>query len=153
MVGSAAAPGRDGALEAGSDRWQVEEVTDAEAVKIMRAHLEGLFPKICPTCQRCFTTLRDYVLHTERVGTTVSFDAEMGQWDTKNPIGTVAHANCPCGTTLALTSEGIPLDQMKRLLDWARTETHRRGLSLQQLLDLARDEIRRQVLTEPDSSP
>lgn len=127
-------------------------VTDAEAVQIMRAHLEGLFPKICPTCRRCFSTLRDYVLNTERVGTTISFDAEMGQWDTKSPIGTVAHANCRCGTTLALTSDGIPLEQMKLLLDWARTETRRRNLSLQQLLDLARDEIRRQVLAEAKPS-
>jgi hypothetical protein len=62
-------------------------------------------------------------------------------------------ANCACGTTLTLTSEGIPIRQMWRLLHWAMNETRRRGLTPQQLLEQARLEIRRQVLAEPGPDP
>ena len=41
------------------------------------------------------------------------------------------------------------LSQLWSLLDWARIETLRRGLSLQELLNHLRDEICRQVLATP----
>ena len=58
-------------------------------------------------------------------------------------------ANCPCGTTLALSSQGMPLSQLWSLLAWARIETYRRGLSPQELLNYLRDEICKQVLATP----
>ena len=58
-------------------------------------------------------------------------------------------ANCPCGTTMALSSEGMPLAQLWPLLAWARVETKRRGLSPQELLNYLRAEICKQVLAAP----
>jgi hypothetical protein len=61
----------------------------------------------------------------------------------------MSYANCPCGTTLALSSQGMPLPQLWMLLAWARLETKRRGLSPQELLNYLRDEICKQVLAAP----
>ena len=83
---------------------------------------------------------------TERIRPTRSYDAELGNWTTKDPIGMVAAANCDCGNTLVLTSEGMPLERELQVLNWLRTEGQRRGMSPSQLLDLMRDEVRRQVL-------
>jgi len=121
-------------------------LTEAEAIRAMRRHLEGRFPKICPNCQRRYASLQEYVQATQPIGETFSYDAELGNWNPAKPIGTVALANCPCGTTLALTSEGLPLPQLAQLLEWARIETERRGITLQALLRQARHEIRRQAL-------
>jgi hypothetical protein len=125
-------------------------MTDAEAIRIMREHVEGLFPKECPNCRRRFATLHEYVLATKPLGATISYDAEVGDWNPNEPVGTTAMANCPCGTTLTLTSEGISLMKMWRLLNWARVETKRRGLSQAELLSYVREEIRKQVLSEPE---
>jgi hypothetical protein len=43
------------------------------------------------------------------------------------------------------------LFQLNEFLNWVRTETQRRGLSQQQLLGHLRDEIRKQVLAEPEN--
>ena len=58
-------------------------------------------------------------------------------------------ANCHCGTTLALSTKGMPLSQTQQILEWIRTETVRRGVDPTKLFDYVRDEIRRQVLAEP----
>jgi hypothetical protein len=124
-------------------------VTEAEVVRIMRKHLEGLFPKVCPHCNRRFATLREYLLTVEHLGPPIPYDAEMDDWSPLRPVGTVTIANCPCGTTLALTSEGMPLSTLWSLLGWARSETKRRGVGPRALLSHLRDEICKQVLAEP----
>ena len=124
-------------------------MTEAEVIQIMRKHVEGLFPKVCPNCHRRFATLREYVQATQPLGATISYDAEMEDWKPMEPVGTSAMANCPCGTTLTLSSEGMSLIQMWRLLNWARVETKRRGMSQEELLNCVRLEIRQQVLAEP----
>jgi hypothetical protein len=62
-------------------------MTEAEVVKTLREHFEGLFPKVCPNCKRCYTTLREYILITKRLGQSMSYDAELGNWHTSQPIG------------------------------------------------------------------
>lgn len=124
-------------------------MTDIEAIRIIRSHVEGLFPRECPNCHRHFATLREYILATQPIGTTISYDAEAEDWKPAEPVGTTAMANCVCGTTLTISSEGLSLLQMWRLLHWTRLETKRRGISYQKLLDEVREEIRRQVLAEP----
>ena len=127
-------------------------MTEAEAIRIMRKHIEGLFPKVCPKCQRRFASLREYILATEPIGSTISYDVEIGDWTPSKPLGTAAVANCPCGTTLSLTSEGMSVVQMWRLLLWARGEMKQRNLTGPQLLDYLRGEIRKQVLSEASDS-
>ena len=128
-------------------------MTDTEAIHLIRKHVESLFPKECPNCHRRFANLREYVQGTQPVGATISYDAEAKDWQPNHPVGTTASANCACGTTLMLSSEGIPIRHMWRLLHWARAETRRRGVTPQQLLENIRAEIRRQVLTDPGPDP
>jgi hypothetical protein len=124
-------------------------MTDDEIIQMMREHFAGLFPKVCPKCGRRFATLREYILDTQRIGTSISYDAEMGDWETTKPMGGVAHANCPCGTTIALTTDGMPLSQIHLVLKWIKDETKRRGLNPNDLLEYIRSEVRKRVLTDP----
>ena len=124
-------------------------MSEADVVMAMRKHLEGHFPISCPMCQQEYATLREYLLKTEHQGDAIPFDAEMGNWRPLNPVGTVTLANCPCGNTLGLSSEGMPLTQLWRLLNWARIETQKRQQTPRELLNHLRAEICHQVLSEP----
>ena len=59
----------------------------------LRKHYEHQFPKVCEHCQRRYATLRDYILNTTPLGSAYSFDASLGDWDTKHPIGGGASVN------------------------------------------------------------
>lgn len=123
-------------------------MTDDEIIQMMYEHHTGHFPKVCSSCGRCFATLREYIQNTTRIGSTVSYDAEEGDWEPTQPLGAFAYANCSCGTTLALTTEGMPLAKIHLVLAWVKTETKRRGLSPAELIDYVRDEVRKRALAE-----
>jgi hypothetical protein len=123
-------------------------MTDNEIIRMTREYFEGLFPKVCPKCGRHYETLREYILNTKPTGATMAYDAESGDWETTQPIGAMALANCSCGTTLSLTTEAMPLWQIHLVLKWIRAETERRGLSVADLMGYVRDEVRKQVLTD-----
>ncbi|WP_395753535.1 hypothetical protein [Prosthecobacter sp.] len=125
-------------------------MTEAQVVTAMRRHLEGLFPLSCPLCQREFKTFREYLQNTEHEGDAIPYDAELGRWQPLRPIGTVTLANCRCGNTLTLSSEGMPLLQLWSLLNWGRVESQLRNQTPRQLLNYLRDRICEQVLTEPE---
>jgi hypothetical protein len=124
-------------------------MTDAEALEVVRRHFESQFPRTCLTCGRRYATLREYILITKRVGQAVSYDAELRDWHTSQPIGSLAFANCPCGTTLVLSTEGMALPQRQALLGWVRVETERRRITPSELLERLRNDLRAQVLSEP----
>jgi hypothetical protein len=126
-------------------------MTNAEALRVVRRHFESLFPKTCASCRREFATLREYILVTTRIGPAKSYDAELGDWRPTEPIGSLALANCPCGSTLALSTEGMAHDQRMVLLTWVKRETQRRDISPSDLLEGLRDDIRKQVLDEPQA--
>jgi len=67
-------------------------MTEAEVVRIMRQHLEGLFLKVCPVCLRRFATLREYLLTTTQLGPAMPYDAELGDWKPLRPLGTMSYA-------------------------------------------------------------
>lgn len=94
--------------------------------------------------------MRDYVLSTRPAGPAISYDVELGDWQPANPLGTFAAGNCTCGTTLALTTAGLPLPKLHAALDWLKTETEHRGVPPGQLIEWVRDEIRKQVLAEAE---
>ena len=125
-------------------------VDESEVIRQMREHLEGLFPKHCRNCGRRFDTLRDYLLITTHLGSTMPYDAMMGNWRPINPIGMVTLANCPCGNTLSLTSKGMPRRQLWALMGWAKNETKRRHMTPQELLNYLRDQLCMQILSEPN---
>jgi hypothetical protein len=127
-------------------------MTNAEALQVVRQHFESLFPKACASCGREFASLREYILVTKRIGPARSFDADSGDWDTKQPVGSLALANCPCGSTLATGTDGMALPQRLELLSWLKAETQRQGISPSDLLEWLRDEIRTQVLGDGRTS-
>jgi hypothetical protein len=129
---------------------QIPLITEVEVVSAIRQHLEGLFPKVCSNCRRVFGTFRDYLLITKPIGPTMSFDVQFGDWRPVEPLGTATYANCPCGNTLVLTSEGMPLRKLWPLMNWARIETESRGQTVEELLTYLREEIRKQVVGAPD---
>lgn len=121
-----------------------------EVIEIGKRYFESLFPRSCPNCQRQFQTLREYLSVTTRTGYAHSYDAEVGDWKPEDPIGTIMCANCPCGSTLALTTEQMVFTQSLALLDWIRQETQRRGISPSELLERLRDKVRQVVLDKSD---
>jgi hypothetical protein len=124
-------------------------MTDEEVIRLSYSYYSGLFPKTCTGCGRRFATLREYILGSRRLGATISYDAELRDWKTTKPLGAAALSNCSCGSTLSLTTDGLPLEQRQQLLEWIRVETERRGVSAAALLDLVRDEVRRRALNDP----
>ena len=97
-------------------------MTEAEVVRIMREHLEGLFPKVCATCYRRFATLREYLLTTTHLGPAIPYDVELGDWKPLRPLGTMTYANCPCGSN---TNERVDYrgggGKPKHIKSWRRT--------------------------------
>ena len=123
-------------------------MTEHEVVHILRQYFESLFPRACPNCNRSFATLREYIRVTKRLGPAISYDGDLDNWQTKRPIGSVAMANCPCGTTLSLTTVDMPLALRLELLHWVNVETQRRKMTPSDLLEYLRDKIREHLLGE-----
>lgn len=121
-------------------------MTDAEALAVVQRHFESLFPKACTACGRRFDPLREYISTTKRVGQAMSYDAETGNWAPKEPMGSFALANCPCGSTLSLTTEGMPHDRRLELLTWLKATISRRGVSASTVLEELRSALRERVL-------
>jgi hypothetical protein len=128
-------------------------MTDAEIVRMLRAFYEGLFPKVCSNCGHQYATLKDYILATKRLWPSQNYDIDMGDYRPLHPIGGLAMANCVCGTTLALSSRDMPLEQNKLILEWIRTEAIQRALKPEEILDYLRDEVRNLVLAESIQEP
>ena len=125
-------------------------MNEHDVVAVVRAHIERKFPRMCSKCGRTFLSLKEYLQGTTHVGNPISYDAELKKWRPCNPVGTLSFANCRCGTTLAVSSDGMGLMVMWRLLRWARKESARRNISVGELLDGVRQKIDRQVLGEAD---
>jgi len=128
-------------------------VTADEAVRLTREHVERQFPKVCGKCGFKFETLADYARLTTHVGDPISYDEEAGNLKPLKPIGTSAFANCRCGTTLVVTSEGMKLTTLWRLMLWARTEAKRRGVTWRQVVAWVRAEVDRQALSQSPKPP
>jgi len=126
-------------------------MTEDDAVRIVRAYIEGLFPKVCPKCGRQFDSLREYLTTTTHLGSPNVF--ESARQASENPLGPIAHATCICGNTLTIGSEGIPKAQLIELITWARAEAERRSIDLTQLLREFRDRIDAEVLRDDEAPP
>jgi hypothetical protein len=117
-------------------------MTSDEVLQVLRHHYEGLFPKNCPNCGRRFESLREYILGTKPRGSAQSFDAELGDWDTQQPIGSIAYADCQCGNTLALGTESMPMPQRLALLAWVREQCENRQVTPTVVLEEIRAALR-----------
>jgi hypothetical protein len=123
-------------------------MTEEEFIRLNYEHYASLFPRTCTSCGRRFASLREYIQATTPVGATISYDAELGEWKTTQPLGAAALANCPCGSTLALTTEGIPLEDIQRMLEWMKAETAKRGVTSAELLGYVREQVRKRALAD-----
>lgn len=127
-------------------------MTSEEAVALTRAHVESQFPKVCGKCGAVFADLREFLLKTRHLGDPISYDEELGDREPKKPYGIFSFANCACGTTVVVTSQGMSLATMWSLMAWAREEAGRRGQTWRQVVAWVREEIDKQVLAEPPAS-
>jgi hypothetical protein len=121
-------------------------MNEVEVIKIVRNHVEQKFPMTCSVCGHRFASLKEYLEYTTHQGKPLSHDAEAGDWRPREPLGTFSFANCRCGTTLSISSHGMGLLTLWRLLRWARKESSSRGISVGELLDDVRRKIDQQVL-------
>lgn len=121
-------------------------MTEPEVLQIMRDYYAGLFPKVCPHCERRFATLGEYVKATKPVGRYISYDVEDGDWTPS--LGTHAFANCPCGDTLTLSTDGMAPATRQQMLAWVKAEAEQRAVSPSDLLTYLRVELRRRILAE-----
>ena len=117
-----------------------------DIVHLSIRHLETQFPKTCPRCQVTYRARADYLGSTTRLGAPVSYDAALGDWRPAQPLGTMAMANCRCGTTLSLTSAGMGADLHAQVMAWARTRCEAQQVTLVGLLAELRDAIEAEVL-------
>lgn len=124
-------------------------LTDAAALEAVRRHFESLFPRSCHTCGREYASLREYVTFTRPIGPPRSWDADLGDWQNRTPVGSHALSNCVCGSTMALSTEGLGPERQRELLAWLQEACARRGVQPTELLEWMRTEIRRQVREGP----
>jgi hypothetical protein len=124
-------------------------MNEDDVVRIVRSYIEGLFPRVCPNCARRFASLREYLETTTHLASPILYD-DLTQDVPEKPLGPMSLANCTCGTTLTVSSSGIPTAQIVVLLTWARAESSRRSITVRELLRHIRDRIDRQVLEGPE---
>ena len=125
---------------------KIPVLTEAECVRLVHGYIEGLFPKTCPNCNRVFATYRDYLLNAKHIGVPVSYDVEFDDWKPAQSSGNLSLTNCACGSTLALSSENMPVVQIWQVLNWVKLETERRGCHVQDVLSFLREEVSRRGL-------
>ncbi len=63
------------------------KLTEAEVIRLIREHLDGQFPKLCSVCKRSYGSFREFLLITNPLGSTMSYDAELDNWNPVEPLG------------------------------------------------------------------
>ncbi len=120
-----------------------------EVVQIMREHLATKFPKACQTCGCTYLTLKDYLQRTRHVGQPIAFDVELDNMRLSNSLGSMSLANCACGSTLSLDSDGMSPLLLTKLMWWLVAEMARRGKTASEVLADVRRAVDEATLSEP----
>jgi hypothetical protein len=134
-----------------SSELRSKMVTEDDAVRIVRSYIEGLFPKVCPRCGKCFGSLSEYLRLTTHLGSPILHEGA-GDETSVNPLGPIAHAACLCGHTLTIASAGLPKAQLVELIEWAKADSLRRSIGMTELLRHLRDRIDREALLDDEYS-
>ena len=121
---------------------------ETDVIEIIRDHLSKKFPKECTCCGKLYKSFADFIRDTTYVGKPISHDADQKDWQPVSPIGTIGMAECSCGTCLSISSGGMKLTTLWRLMNWARHETKKRGITSDELLADLRSKIDRSVLQD-----
>lgn len=120
-----------------------------EVVRIVAAHVERQFPKRCSACGVVYATARGFVGTVEHVGLPVSYDAEIGNWRPSRPLGAVGLSNCPCGNTMGISSRGMKLRDLWKVLAWLRRESKRTGDPVPLLFNGLRKRVDERIMAPP----
>jgi hypothetical protein len=124
-------------------------LNEGQAISLIIRHLETQFPKVCGTCERRFSTLRDFIGHTAPVGDLVCYTLDGTTDGADDPMGAVALSNCGCGSTLALTTTGMSPADFQTLFHWVRSESKFRGVPVEDYLQYVRQQTRRRISLMP----
>ena len=65
-------------------------MTQYDVIEIIRNHIDRQFPKECRNCGQRFDSLPEYLRKTTPIGQPISHDADVGDWQPKVPIGSLA---------------------------------------------------------------
>ncbi len=126
-------------------------MVENEVVKIVTNHVEKQFPMDCSMCNHHFASLKVYLEYTAPTGKPISYDAERGDWKPLKPFGTFSLRTCQCGTTLSLSSHGMKLTTLWRLLQWLRKESSSREINMREVMADVRKKINYTVLSQKES--
>ncbi len=110
----------------------LDQMDAQEALAIVRTHFASQFPRTCDACGHLYPSLAAYLQLTRTPGDFVSYDAAEGSWTPT--LGGLLLSNCPCGTTLALTTDTLPWETRRALLEWVLQECARRQLAVEDLV-------------------
>ena len=111
-------------------KWTMKSLlSEEEVTQLVIDCIDDQFPKDCSCCGRRYSTLAEYLRQTSHMGLPVSHDAELGRWIPRRPLRTQSYANCSCGSTIAIGIERMSLSTVWKLLQWARVECRKRGLT------------------------
>jgi hypothetical protein len=124
-------------------------MTETDAIAIAKHYVSSLFPRTCRCCKREFVSFKDFITNTKPVGEVMSWDADQQDWEPNQPLGITALANCSCGSTLAISSERMPLSDLWKLMRWAQLECSQRGVAPKAIFTALRDKTVAQILAEP----
>lgn len=119
-----------------------------QAIKITRKYIESQFPRSCYNCGQTYQNLFEYLIKTKHLGDPIAYDENELKVDQQNPTGVASYANCVCGSTLAITTQSMHLVTYWRLMFWAKIESKRQKISVNELLLQIRQTIDDQVLNE-----
>lgn len=78
----------------------------------------------------------------------IPYHSDQRKVDYQNPNGIASFATCKCGSTLAITSQGMDPFTFWRLMFWAIKECRVRKIFLNELLSQIRRQIDRDVIEE-----
>jgi len=121
-------------------------MTEDDIVATVGKHMAAQFPRKCPNCGRTYATVQDYLRITTPVGQVISDDVTEGNWRPTKPLGALAFSNCPCGDTLAMSTNGLPLATTWAIMDWLRRTIAERGVEPQAVVEELRTRIRAELL-------
>lgn len=126
-------------------------MTEADILRVMRLHADTLFPRSCRNCGRIYPSPRNFFENTAPVGSVISYDADAMDWTPSEPLGTLGFFNCNCGNTLTLGSEGMELEELWGLMEWAKSRCEASGIPLEVLLNDLREKLYHDLCRESDA--
>jgi|APSaa5957512576_1039674.scaffolds.fasta_scaffold13510_5 hypothetical protein len=123
-----------------------------DVIELMKDFLSKKFPKECFCCGKHYDSFSEYLRNTKQVGSLRSYDVTKEDRFPDKPIGTVSFSNCSCGSTLTLTSNGMRVETLWRVMNWIRKEAKVRGAAISETLDSLRNKIDVSVLKDDDKN-